>query len=68
MMDVTAPPNLTIEVQVRENGLVVYIHIDGVTFFRACQVRDLHFELPDEIIDELETMQKTPPSSGALNS
>lgn len=48
MMDITAPNNLTVEVQERSNGKVVYIHIDGVTFFRACQVNDFTLVMPDD--------------------
>jgi hypothetical protein len=47
LQDITKPNNLTIEVQQRHNGKVIYIHIDGRTVFRACQVTDFQVILPE---------------------
>lgn len=41
MYDVTAPRSVQIEVQERGDNTVVYVHVDGITFFRACNVKHL---------------------------
>jgi len=48
MMDVTAPSHVQIEVQTRPSGLVVYVHVEGRTVFRACQVTLVEYTPPEE--------------------
>ena len=48
MIDITAPQRVEVEIQNRPNGKVIYVHVDGVTFFRACQVHDFEIILPEE--------------------
>lgn len=39
MIDVTGPEHL--EIVIREDGVIVWINIDGMCAFRACRIKEL---------------------------
>jgi len=39
MLDVTAPEY--VEIEIRDDGSVLWIHIDGIAMFRACRIANL---------------------------
>lgn len=45
MKDITSPEH-GVQVQIRRDGKVIWVHVDGVTVLRVCQVQAL------EIVDE----------------
>lgn len=40
MQDISAPR--TVEIEIRDDGKVVWVHVDGQTEFRACRIEVLH--------------------------
>jgi hypothetical protein len=38
-MDITAPQ--AVEIHIRHDGLVVWVNVDGICRFRACQIGEL---------------------------
>jgi hypothetical protein len=58
MIDITAPEYLEVEVQNRDDGTsVIYVHVNGVTFFRASGVRVYN------IITPVDPLEEEPPAS-----
>lgn len=50
MLDITNPETpVTVEVQVRPVGLVLYVHVEGVSVLRVCMVKTLLLTTPDEL-------------------
>lgn len=43
LLDITKPEH-GVEVQIREDGAVVWVNVDGICRFRACQIHYLQFE------------------------
>lgn len=39
MLDVTSPEYL--EIEISDSGNVIWIHVDGITVFRACRIANL---------------------------
>ena len=42
MEDVTAPKH--VQVQIRADGKVIWVNVDGVCRFRACQIEELQVD------------------------
>ena len=39
LLDITKPEvDVTVETQHRPNGMVLYVHVDGITVLRICQI------------------------------
>jgi hypothetical protein len=40
LLDITAPEGpVEVEIQHRPNGMVLYVHIDGMSVLRVCQIK-----------------------------
>lgn len=40
MLDITAP-ELPVEIQIRYDGTVLWVHVDGATVLRICKIKSL---------------------------
>lgn len=41
MLDITAPETqVVVELQERANGYVLYVHVEGMTVLRICQIKE----------------------------
>ena len=43
MLDITAPEH-GVQIQIRNDGKVIWIHVDGMTVLRICQIPRLDIE------------------------
>jgi hypothetical protein len=49
MLDLTGPKGpMQVEVQVRANGLVLYVHVEGMSVLRICQVKEFTLKTTDK--------------------
>jgi hypothetical protein len=49
MIDITAPE--VVEILIRDDGKVVWINVDGICRFRACQIKALIAEDKRDVVD-----------------
>lgn len=61
MIDITAPG--TVEIMIRFDGQVVWVNVDGICRFRACQIKTVVIEDKRNDVDD-ETPEGNPGDVG----
>lgn len=51
--DITAPK--AVQIQVREDGKVIWVNVDGVCMLRCCQIEHLSLDIPQKLLTEEST-------------